>query len=427
MARYINPDSGQGWEISLAGNVVTSHADDQQILTKTAPDATRARTIFDAAIAQKRARGWILEGDPIPDRPPEKPHAIRLRNPELEAEILEDLDDDQPYRVYADWLIEQGDVHGELIAEQLSGRTGDELIAAHREELFGDLFELSEGRLSVTWRFGFIDRLRVEKLADSEDDDDRTLAEVIAAVLALPIGAFVRALSVGLGDGVEDGQCYYEPIWDVLPPAECLREIFVGDWTEWEVSWCDAGSMSRVWQLPSLEQLTVRAGQMYVGEIASSTLRQLEFITGGMEAHNLQAIAAAPAACPELRRLHVYCGSSGYGASGGVDDLMPLFDATSITDLGVKNSEFTNSVCAVIGTRPIAGVVKALDLSMGTMTSAGVASLVAARRAFRNLERLDVSRNYLTAADIDELRQLGCTVIADDQKTGDERYVSLGE
>ncbi|MFT3695982.1 MAG: TIGR02996 domain-containing protein [Kofleriaceae bacterium] len=424
MARYINHDTRLVWEIELAGNVVTTTVGDET-LTKKLGSASRAQAMYDTAIAQIVELGFVPDGAPAPERRVVKEPVARLRNPVLEAEILANIDDPNPYGVYADWLSEQGDWHGELIAMQLKGRQA--LIADHRDELFGDLSELSARRLAVTWRYGFIDRLRVEKLADSEDDDERTLAELISAVLALPIGAFVRELSVGLGDGVEDGRCHWADIWEVLAPGTCLKKIFVGEWDEFEVSWTDAGDISPVWKLPALESLTIRAGALEIKNVTSPTLRELTIITGGNSAENLRALAAAPSTCPALRKLHVYCGSQYYNATGGIEDLLPLFEATTILDLGVQNCEWTDSVCATIGTRPIAAVITNLDLSLGTMTGSGVASLVAARRAFRSLQRIDVSQNYLTAADLIELQKLGCTIVGDGQKSGDERYVTLGE
>jgi hypothetical protein len=68
-----------------------------------------------------------------------------------------------------------------------------------------------------------------------------------------------------------------------------------------------------------------------------------------------------------------------------------------------------------------------LDLSKGTMSSAGVDALVASAPTFAHLDRLDVSQNFLAPADVQRLGRLAKTVVSEDQRDGDERYVVLGE
>jgi uncharacterized protein (TIGR02996 family) len=85
------------------------------------------------------------------------------RNLELEAELAR-TDDPDTYRVYADWLIQRGDPHGELIALDLARETEpynvsiaaarDVLLANHRDDWLGALPTLHP--LGYTWRRGFI-------------------------------------------------------------------------------------------------------------------------------------------------------------------------------------------------------------------------------------------------------------------------------
>ena len=119
-----------------------------------------------------------------------------MTNPELEHAILEAPDDDAPRLVYGDWLQEQGDPRGELVAVQRAqlaigahpdpehvARLVDrerELIAKHAREWLGPL-----SPDSVTWRLGFVDTLDVA-------------AHSFAAVMQLESTRFVRSIAVEL-------------------------------------------------------------------------------------------------------------------------------------------------------------------------------------------------------------------------------------
>lgn len=64
----------------------------------------------------------------------EKPMDLKRRH-ELLAAVYADPHSDAPRLVYADFLLDHGDPHGELIARQLAGAPADELVAKHGEAL----------------------------------------------------------------------------------------------------------------------------------------------------------------------------------------------------------------------------------------------------------------------------------------------------
>lgn len=64
----------------------------------------------------------------------EKPMDL-MRRQQLLAAIYADPDADAPRLVYADFLLEHGDPHGELIARQLAGAPADDLVAKHGEAI----------------------------------------------------------------------------------------------------------------------------------------------------------------------------------------------------------------------------------------------------------------------------------------------------
>lgn len=116
------------------------------------------------------------------------------RHPELEAAILADRGDPELYRVYGDWLEQQGDPRGALIALHLANETTQArtLLSAHPELLpqprssWGAVFEWTNGFL------GAID------LVDPSIDD-------FATVLHHPSCALLRSLQVSIsGDFAAD-------------------------------------------------------------------------------------------------------------------------------------------------------------------------------------------------------------------------------
>ena len=308
--RYVDGD--RFWEIAIDGSVVRTRfgavGTPGDEATKTWPDPARARAEADRLIATKLARGFVPDGTAPPQRPPVARPIGPARDPALEAAITADRDDVDAHLVYADWLTEHGDPRLRR-ADRAPGQAKpvDALIAEHREHFLGSLHELSEQTLQITWRLGFIDTVRLERVANSEDDDDRTTGALLSALLAHPSGAFVRELAIGLSDGVDDGNVSYASVIDALAehrPAH-LRGVHLGDWREWEVSWTDAGDISPLWSLPRLDTLIVQAGAMELGTVDAPSLRRLELVTGGLSRDSVRAIARAR--CPALHYLDA-CG-----------------------------------------------------------------------------------------------------------------------
>lgn len=73
-------------------------------------------------------------------------------------EIHASLDDDRPRRVYADWLIDQGDPRGEFINAQLRGEPGHAALRKHQDEWLGPLASVLK---SIAFRRGFLDSAAV--------------------------------------------------------------------------------------------------------------------------------------------------------------------------------------------------------------------------------------------------------------------------
>ena len=67
-----------------------------------------------------------------------------------------------------------------------------------------------------------------------------------------------------------------------------------------------------------------------------------------------------------------------------------------------------------------------INLSMGTMTAAGVATLLKHRESFAHLRHLDISNNRVDALALRGVEAICAEVDSDDQDVG-RRYAAVGE
>ena len=364
-------------------------------------------------------------------------------NPELERAIDEHPDDDHAWSVLADWLTEQGHPRGELIALQLRAETDPEvaeaiehLLVAHGKPLLGPLAShqvTHDGHEApaFTWRRGFIDRALVSIVDGSDDGVEHTVAEIVALVCAHPSGRRLAALEIGLnGDGSDS------PLDDVIeaiaqgaPPS--LREIHLGvfEQEDCEISWYEIGNVAPLWRLPELRTLILHGGRMQLGAIDHAQLERLEIQTGGLDPGNANAIAAAK--LPRLRHLDVWYGDPNYGGDTMLADVRPLLERTdlpALAHLGVMNCAFTDAICEILPTMPVAAQLRELDLSMGTMGPAGAQALAAGAKSLAKLESIDVSENYLDPESLALLHQTFPRVVSRRQREEeDDRYPAVGE
>ncbi len=133
------------------------------------------------------------------------------RSPALEEAIVRDPDDLASYAVYGDWLGEQGDPRGELIATQLAAtatadpelqRAALRVFARHRAAFLGELADTIAAE-AFTWRAGFIQRAMLSHDALLFVSGVRvavTLVEVVTKLLAHPSARFLIELELGAVD-----------------------------------------------------------------------------------------------------------------------------------------------------------------------------------------------------------------------------------
>ena len=426
------------WEITLEGATIVTRSGKlgSPGQTKRAELASKPDALakYNQAIGEKTGKGYVERGSG---------ESIDARNPALEQAIASDPYDATAYSVLGDWLQDQGDPRGELIALQLAKQylPALELVEQHAAALLGPLAEhvkCYDGLYhkpaldAFTWKLGFIHaaRMSYNQYWNSEFKGD--LAQVLELLLRHPSGRFLTELTLMYNDDPADGdlQSLIDVLAKLAPPT--LRKIVIGDAVD-QISWYRVGNLSRLWKAaPALSVFEVEAGSFTLGKIDLPRLRRAVFRTGGLSAESGTAIATAR--WPKLEYLDLYFGDEDYGGECSVEHVQPLLDRTdlkSLRHLGLTNAMFADDLCAALPGARILKQLRELDLSGGLMTDHGARTLAANRSAFAHLERLDVSDNYLSKAAIKALKGIAKKVVTEGQKDdeGDPemRWVSVGE
>jgi hypothetical protein len=146
----------------------------------------------------------------------------------------------------------------------------------------------------------------------------------------------------------------------------------------------------------------------------------------------LQSVVAGQ--LPSLERLTLYLGAPSLGTEVTLRDLEPLLSTDRfprLAHLGLCNSELADRLCARLPTAAVLPQLASLDLSRSTLSDAGARTIAAYASAFRHLERLDISHDYVSTEGIALLEGALPTtqVLTDVQRVadaGDVRYVLTG-
>ena len=146
----VDGSSSKFWEAGVDGTTLkTRHGKigaTGQIVIKEFSSKADASAAMDKLIAEKTKKGYVEGGGggepPADDAEPAETNGSfkrDARNPDLEKAIAADPFDRQAYAVFGDWLQEQGDPRGELIALQLAykDKAGKALHRRARRLLLG--------------------------------------------------------------------------------------------------------------------------------------------------------------------------------------------------------------------------------------------------------------------------------------------------
>ena len=217
MRHYENTegDSRKFWEINLQGSNVTVRygrlGTSGQRKSWQFGSQDEAKRDWEKRIAQKTRRGYRLmfvDGvDTTATSGNGQPKVELARNPELEAVILEDPDDDEGILVYGDWLAERGDPRGQLILtyRRMHEETdpakfvglkkhAEAIITEHSSAFFGRVADYTD-RIRIRWRLGFFDNVRIMAMRD-----EPATHETLDALLDAPATLLLRTLDIELLD-----------------------------------------------------------------------------------------------------------------------------------------------------------------------------------------------------------------------------------
>jgi uncharacterized protein (TIGR02996 family) len=471
MPRYELSDgsSNKFWEITLGKGSFTVRfgkigANGQIQLEQFANDAA-ARLAYDKLIAERVAEGYALAGGkrgsgsqtfgsprPAPERAPS-------RSPELEKAIDANPYDADAYSVLADWLQDQGDPRGELIALQLAGKheQARALVDKQAGYFLGPLAEHQKtydgaDTDAFTWKYGFIHAARLSHDRYVDDDFEGSLAKILDQLLRHPSGRFLAEITFVFNGGPSEDNL--QDLIDLLvkraPPT--IRKLHFGDFGfcgpsdktatgETEISWYAIGNLSQLWKaVPDLKTLITQCGSaestingigVKLGTIDLPALAHAEFRSGGLERANVRAIATAN--IPSIEHLDIWFGDRGYGGNATANDVQLLLDRTDLPKLrhlGLRNAAFTDELPERLAASPLLRQLTQLDLSLGCMSDAGAQALARHRAAFEHLELLDVSENFLTRAGLAALEGSAKQLVAKEQRESndpDVRYPAVGE
>ncbi|MEJ7600701.1 MAG: hypothetical protein WKG01_22535 [Kofleriaceae bacterium] len=421
-----------GWQGGTVGADGTLVAIPSEVFRRTFPSVAEASVGYGELVASIEYDGAV----PVDVHPPATIHA----NPELEALCEGSPDSPDPWAVYADWLIAQGDPRGEVAALHLAGKpaAARRVLAAHYAQLCGN----EERPIALELRHGFA----VAATLTIDRTGVLPLDVLTQQVLDAPIARFLQSLRFGLAH-FESHTNTWRPTLDAVlraPHASRIRErrFDAYSYQDCELSWTTFGDFSTAWPaLANLELLHLRSGAGgTLGTIVLPNLRTFIRESGGLTSTELAAIASAD--WPRLAHLEIWTGSSNHGSDITLHHLVPILAGRglpALRHLGIVNSELSDSLIAELARSEILPQLHSLDLSRGVMAQVAADSLVAHAAAFRHLASLDLSANVLERAEIDRIRAVLDNVITVGQRERDEdeyeddelvelgRYVSIGE
>ncbi|MFZ5441967.1 MAG: hypothetical protein ACOZQL_18320 [Myxococcota bacterium] len=370
---------------------------------------------------------------------------LHVRNPMLEAAMLEAREDPRPALVYADWLQANGSAWGELITVQhaLETRPDDAALLSRERALVSALPLPPADFGTVSWRRGCIEALHVFNERDWMDSAFDVM-EVVRPVLALPMCAGLRELRTGvirweanrvdvpavldevakhdfvgrverlmLGDIPDDVDMDHHVIGDV----RAALKRFAG------LRWLTLHSGAQAWESPDGFEF---------GPLTLPALEVLRIETCAMTAPRLRQVLDSH--LPALRSLTLWFGAPDRDGDARLEDLRPLLAGRvlgTVTALGLCNNEFTDALAVALCDSVLPERLTSLDLSMGTLGGDGARTLADAAARWPRLTRLDVSQSFLDEDDVARLRQAfpRATVVADDMKepVDEDRYCSVHE
>ncbi|MFT3693060.1 MAG: hypothetical protein QM831_07955 [Kofleriaceae bacterium] len=330
--------------------------------------------------------------------------ASTAANPALEAQCRAAAPDDEaPWIVYTDFLADHGDPRAEIAAAFRGGQPKAAMftVGLHRKKLTGS----QDAYTDFTFRHGFAVGAQVPNALHQT----WKLHEVVATLLASPMGTFLDALTCGLASFGDDND--WRPTLEAVlasPIGERLRVLNLNayDYDDCMMHWVNMGDWSGVLDhLPKLEELRVRGDRVTYGTIDLPSLRV--FARESCTMKNEELIALGEARWPALERLELWFGSSHYAVNIDLHALDSIFAAhglAKLRHLGLRNCDLHAAIVPVLSSSRLLRQLESLDLSGGTIATREVDILVAHASDLRHLATIDLTDNFISVEDCRRLR-----------------------
>lgn len=408
----VAPQGTRYWEIELVGTELTMRSG--KVDSRDFPDEREesyrnlatARQEFERLIRSRLNSGWkeVLSSAP--------------------ADAFEEAlarDDDAQWLVFADRLLSEGDVRGELM--MLQHRLGtkreakaqvERFIEGHETELLGVLAE-HRAQFEFEWKWGYVREAGVTCSAADRHANEQAVEGLLRPLLELESSRFMRTLRIGWPDPEND--CTYEAVVDELKALtwpKYLSGLVLGDFSEsaanaWndeyddeaQGNWPELRSLAPLsTKLTPLEAFTVRCNLRRLGLTSLPNLKSLEVhvqhasdgLVGEvlrLEVPKLEGLVVDFPLSPDVR-----LGAFAQVFSG---HLFP-----SLTRLGVNG--VGPDVVEAFTRAAILPKLKQVDLSANSLDDGDVARLVNARAKFAHLNKLYLRRNAFSKEGAKELK-----------------------
>ncbi|MBA3501455.1 MAG: hypothetical protein H0T65_13910, partial [Deltaproteobacteria bacterium] len=269
--------------------------------------------------------------------------------------------------------------------------------------------------IAVAFSYTLDEHCFLESITMAGLDEEGHVANALYAVLSAPIGRFTRSIELHVEHDQRYSGASGQPSYDAVVAAiarakpAALRRLVI-DSAGYQLSWTKTGNLGPLLAaVPNLVTLRIEMGEIDLGgSLDLPKLESLHLETGGLGRENLHAIAQAK--WPSLVELVLYLGTHRYGADATVADVDALLarEFPKLERLALCNSEIPDAIVRALTKSPLLARLNTLDLSKGTMTDADAHPLIESFGAFKHLEKLDLSENYLSPATTEALRTACC-------------------
>ena len=390
-----------------------------------------------------RFAAWLLEQDQVEDvfaedaeltraledlasrraKKPEAPSVV-AENPELEAAIAKVPDDPGAYLVYADWLQEQGDTLGTLLALGTQADAGDEGAQRQfarelkRSGVLGRLASYVPRTIELQWRNGFVHGIQLGKPAARGGYETEVMLRL---VLELRICRFVQRLTVCPFRQSESATRLLPMIAKAKLPV--LRDLAIRGFQRLE-GFDELEAMPRLRSLriemrnrgvltlegvPSqIESLAIQTNELQLpkSDIAAPSLVQLELV-GDHPGRAAQWLAHGR--FPKLREL-VFDGSFIDCSMAELSEWLGRSDAPKLSSLTMRRTESTSHLLARLLESRWGSELSHLSVADGDLKSADLQTLGPRVAALPKLESLDLRGNSILPADVAPLQRDGLEI-----------------